>query len=183
MKLKMTLFLLTSAFTLFPTLGEARSYDFEGGYADTVAFSRVCRHCKNKIRHSAYASRLPTRTSGRIHLAIDRATKSMLVFQGTQLIRRYPIGIGGKFHHGRYHFTPQHLNVAKVGPTEWVHYSRKYNNAPLRYAIHLWGDYFIHVGSTSKPGNGCIHLGENHARELFNLIRSASGRNATFRVT
>lgn len=55
--------------------------------------------------------------------------------------------------------------------------SRKYNNAPMPFAVQIWGGYFIH-GSPSVPGwpasHGCVRMpleGRNPASLLFNWIQ------------
>lgn len=58
-----------------------------------------------------------------------------------------------------------------------MHYSRKYDNAPMPYSIFFRGGYAIHgTGAVSRLGrpasHGCIRLAPGNARRLFNLVRN-----------
>ena len=64
-----------------------------------------------------------------------------------------------------------------------MHYSRKYDNAPMPHSIFFHGGYAIHAtGATWKLGqpasHGCIRLSPGHARTLFSLVQK-HGKAAT----
>lgn len=65
--------------------------------------------------------------------------------------------------------------------TMW--YSKKYDNAPMPYAIFFHGGYAIH-GTTaigrlgSAASHGCVRLATGNAREFFKLV-TAAGVNRT----
>jgi lipoprotein-anchoring transpeptidase ErfK/SrfK len=57
------------------------------------------------------------------------------------------------------------------------YYSRKYDNAPMPYSIFFKGGYAVHGTSHVKAlgmpaSHGCIRLATNHARTLFQLVKS-----------
>lgn len=62
--------------------------------------------------------------------------------------------------------------------TMW--HSRKYNNAPMPYAVFFHKGWAIH-GTTaisrlgSPASHGCVRLHPDNAKILFNLIKSAGG--------
>ncbi|HFC04590.1 MAG TPA: L,D-transpeptidase [Rhizobiales bacterium] len=70
---------------------------------------------------------------------------------------------------------------------EKMHYSRKYDNAPMPNSIFFRGGYAIHgTNSISRLGrvasHGCVRLHPDNARELYNLIQSKGRRNTKIRV-
>jgi len=69
-----------------------------------------------------------------------------------------------------------------------MHYSRKYDNAPMPYSVFFLGGYAIHgtnaVSRLGRPAShGCIRLHPRHAAELFSLIRRYGKRNTVIRIT
>ena len=66
------------------------------------------------------------------------------------------------------HFRPYFLNR--------MHYSRKYDNAPMPYSVFFHGGYAVHgTNSISRLGrpasHGCIRLHPSNARRLFKLVK------------
>jgi len=60
---------------------------------------------------------------------------------------------------------------------ERMHYSQKYDNAPMPYSIFFYGGYAIHgsyaTGSLGRPAShGCIRLSPGHARKLYEMVAS-----------
>lgn len=56
-----------------------------------------------------------------------------------------------------------------------IWYSKKYDNAPMPYAIFFNGGYAIHgTASTGRLGypasHGCVRLATENARALYNLV-------------
>lgn len=57
-----------------------------------------------------------------------------------------------------------------------MHYSRKYNNAPMPHSVFFHGGYAIHATyATSRLGapasHGCIRLAPSNARTFFKLVK------------
>ncbi|MDB5650958.1 MAG: L,D-transpeptidase [Hyphomicrobiales bacterium] len=68
---------------------------------------------------------------------------------------------------------------------ERMHYSRKYDNAPMPWSIFFRGGYAIHgTGSVSQLGrpasHGCVRLAPRNASRLFSMV-SAEGARITVR--
>lgn len=58
------------------------------------------------------------------------------------------------------------------------HKSRKYNNAPMPFAIFYDGDYAIHgtdqISRLGKPAShGCVRLDPKNAEILFEMVKTA----------
>jgi lipoprotein-anchoring transpeptidase ErfK/SrfK len=90
------------------------------------------------------------------------------------------------FHEGRHIFTwpVSTAKAGKITPTgvyrpEFMsrnHRSRRYNNAPMPFAIFYDGHYAIHgtdqVKRLGKPAShGCVRLHPDNARILFNMVK------------
>jgi len=59
---------------------------------------------------------------------------------------------------------------------ERMHYSRKYDDAPMPYSIFFRGGYAIHgtmaVSQLGRPAShGCIRLAPGNAARLYSLVR------------
>lgn len=58
-----------------------------------------------------------------------------------------------------------------------MHYSKKYDNAPMPYSIFFNGGYAIHgtgaVSSLGRPAShGCVRLQPGNAATLYNIVKS-----------
>lgn len=56
-----------------------------------------------------------------------------------------------------------------------MHYSSKYDNAPMPHSIFFKGGYAIHATDAvsklgSRASHGCVRLSPEHARTLFRLV-------------
>lgn len=68
-----------------------------------------------------------------------------------------------------------------------MHYSRKYDNAPMPHAIFYHGGYAIHatphVKSLGRPAShGCVRLSPQNAKTLFKLIHQAGMKKTSIRI-
>ena len=57
-----------------------------------------------------------------------------------------------------------------------MHYSRKYDNAPMPNSIFFFGGYAIHatphVGALGHPAShGCVRLSPHHAAKLYEIVK------------
>jgi len=57
-----------------------------------------------------------------------------------------------------------------------MHYSRKYDNAPMPHSIFFSGGYAIHatphVGALGHPSShGCVRLSPRHAAMLYEIVK------------
>ena len=60
-----------------------------------------------------------------------------------------------------------------------MHYSKKYDNAPMPHSIFFSGGYAIHatphVGNLGRPAShGCVRLSPNNAYTLYNMTKGES---------
>ena len=74
-------------------------------------------------------------------------------------------------------FTPYSLQT--------MHYSKKYDNAPMPHSIFFSGGYAIHatphVGNLGRPAShGCVRLHPSNASTLFNIVKNDP--NTTIRI-
>ena len=106
-------------------------------------------------------------TVGKKRIEVDKATQELTAFQGDIVVMKTNISTGRPGHN-----TPN--GEFETGPVkERMHYSRKYDNAPMPYSIQVNGDIFFH-GYSSVPSypasHGCIRIPlgrKNPARYLY----------------
>ena len=67
--------------------------------------------------------------------------------------------------------------AGEFAPTgmERMHYSKKYDNAPMPWSIFFYGGYAIHgsyeTRSLGRPAShGCVRLSPAHARRLYDMV-------------
>jgi len=61
-----------------------------------------------------------------------------------------------------------------------IHYSKKYDNAPMPHSIFFSGGYAIHgsyaTGSLGSPAShGCVRLSPGHAAQLYQMVQAEGG--------
>ena len=66
-----------------------------------------------------------------------------------------------------------------------MHYSKKYDNAPMPHSIFFSGGYAIHatphVGALGRPAShGCVRLSPTNAATLFSIVKQDP--NTTIRI-
>ena len=66
-----------------------------------------------------------------------------------------------------------------------MHYSKKYDNAPMPHSIFFSGGYAIHatphVGALGRPAShGCVRLSPTNARTLYEIVKHDP--NTTIRI-
>ena len=57
-----------------------------------------------------------------------------------------------------------------------IHYSKKYDNAPMPHSIFFSGGYAIHgtraTGALGRPAShGCVRLAPGHASQLYSMVK------------
>jgi lipoprotein-anchoring transpeptidase ErfK/SrfK len=67
------------------------------------------------------------------------------------------------------------------------YYSKKYDWAPMPYAIFFRGGYAIHGTFETKrlgtvASHGCVRLSPDHARQLYRLVQAHGRGNVSIRV-
>ena len=68
-----------------------------------------------------------------------------------------------------------------------VWYSKKYDNAPMPYAIFFHGGYAIHGTNDIKhlgriASHGCVRLHPENAATLFSLVKEIGSENTIIRI-
>jgi hypothetical protein len=104
---------------------------------------------------------------GKKRIEVDQATQELTAYEGDLVVMKTNISTGRPGHR-----TPN--GEFKTGPVkERMHYSRKYNNAPMPYSIQVNGDVFFHGYSSVPPypaSHGCVRIPlgrKNPARYLY----------------
>lgn len=103
------------------------------------------------------------------NVVISKRRQTMSVYQDGELVDQWPVSTArrgyvtpsGTFH--PYSYQP-------------MHYSRKYDNAPMPHSIFFSGGYAIHatphVGNLGRPAShGCVRLSPVNATTLYNMTR------------
>jgi lipoprotein-anchoring transpeptidase ErfK/SrfK len=62
-----------------------------------------------------------------------------------------------------------------------MHYSKKYDNAPMPHSIFFRGGYAIHgtyaTGALGRPvSHGCVRLSPAHAAQLYDMVKREGAR-------
>jgi lipoprotein-anchoring transpeptidase ErfK/SrfK len=110
-----------------------------------------------------------------ILVTVDRDDQLMRVYVEGDLVYVWPVStgrLGYQTPSGRY--SPTMLSR--------MHYSRRYDNAPMPHAIFFRGGYAIHgtysVGRLGREAShGCIRLHPSNARELFRMVQDYGPRD------
>ena len=68
-----------------------------------------------------------------------------------------------------------------------MHYSKKYDDAPMPYSVFFHGGYAIHgTDSISRLGrpasHGCVRLHPDNAKTLFDLVKRVGKSNSTIQI-
>jgi hypothetical protein len=107
---------------------------------------------------------------GAKRVVVDRSKQQLIARQGQRIVLKAPISTGVEGHN-----TP--LGTFGAGPMKRpLHRSRRYHNVPMRWAIQVEGNVFIH--GFAKVGNrpsshGCIRLPVTHgnpAKWLYDWV-------------
>ncbi|SIQ15918.1 L,D-transpeptidase catalytic domain [Rhizobium sp. RU20A] len=112
---------------------------------------------------------------------ISLSSQTMTVTQNGVVTYRWKVSTARKGY-----VTPQGAWKAK-----WLsrnHRSRKYNNAPMPYAVFYNGGYAVHATFDLKrlgrpASHGCVRLHPDHAATFFSLARQNGLANTRIVVT
>ena len=102
-------------------------------------------------------------------VVISKRNQTMSVYEDGELIERWPVSTARKGY-----YTP----TGSFHPYSYqpMHYSKKYDNAPMPHSIFFSGGYAIHatphVGNLGRPAShGCVRLSPSNASTLYTLTR------------
>jgi lipoprotein-anchoring transpeptidase ErfK/SrfK len=146
----------------------------DGGEAKEIRQASVDASVMNK---AGVATNAPAKTKkkaakrrgARLVARINLSSQRMNVVVDGAVVHSWNISSGARGYHtptGTYR--PYHMTR--------MHYSRKYNNAPMPHSVFFRGGYAIHAtGAISRLGtpasHGCIRLHPGNARTFYNLVR------------
>jgi lipoprotein-anchoring transpeptidase ErfK/SrfK len=112
-------------------------------------------------------------SSGRVLAKVDLSSQTMKVYKGGRLVHKWPVSTG-RSGYG----TP--TGTWKIHRMHKRYYSKKYNNAPMPYAMFYYRGYAVHgTNSISRLGrpasHGCVRLHPDNAAKLFSMVKSNGG--------
>lgn len=112
-----------------------------------------------------------------VNITIDVGDQLMYVQTDTGFNDVYPVSTARKGYH-----TPQ--GEFQPYTMARMHYSKKYDNAPMPNSIFFQGGYAIHATYDIKhlghpASHGCVRLHPEHAARLYEMVKEA-GMNNTF---
>ena len=107
---------------------------------------------------------------------VDLSEQRMYVYLDEKLLHSYPVSSGRK----GYGTPTGQWNAYWLSPK---HRSRKYNNAPMPWAVFFHGGYAVHgttdLRNLGRPAShGCIRLAPENAKAFFRLVE-VSGKEST----
>jgi len=110
----------------------------------------------------------PKQSSG-VSIHVDISRQSMVVDVGGRTYGRWKVSTAGEGY-----YTPR--GAWRPYMLKKMHYSRKYDNAPMPHSIFFLGGYAIHAtGYTKSLGrpasHGCIRLHPQNAAKLYALVQ------------
>lgn len=131
---------------------------------------------KSKKRKASSSKK--RRSSGRVTARVDISSQSMKVYRGGRLLHSWKVSTG-RSGYG----TP--TGTWTVHRMHKRYFSRKYNGAPMPYAMFYYRGFAIHgtnaISRLGRPAShGCVRLHPKNAARLFSLVRSYGG---TVKVT
>jgi lipoprotein-anchoring transpeptidase ErfK/SrfK len=103
------------------------------------------------------------------HIEIERSEQIMRVYIEDRLQYIWPVSTGR-----RGYTTP--AGSYRPYSLKRMHYSSKFDDAPMPYSIFYRGGYAIHgtyaINRLGSPAShGCVRLHISNARELFSIVR------------
>ena len=102
-------------------------------------------------------------------IVISKRTQTMSIYEDGQLMDVWPVSTAR-----RGYYTPTgYFHPYSYQP---MHYSKKYDNAPMPHSIFFSGGYAIHatphVGNLGRPAShGCVRLSPANASTLYNMTK------------
>lgn len=119
--------------------------------------------------------------AGNIVARVNIGEQTMTVTENGVLLHRWKVSTGAKGYN-----TPTGSYSAKWASRH--HRSRKYNNAPMPYAIFFKGGYAVHATFDLKrlgrpASHGCVRLHPDNAAQFFAMAHRHGLRNTQIVIT
>jgi lipoprotein-anchoring transpeptidase ErfK/SrfK len=111
---------------------------------------------------------------------VDLSDQTMHVYLGGKLVNIFPVSSGRQ----GYGTPPGNYKAEWLSPK---HRSRKYNNAPMPWAVFFHGGYAIHgtteVRRLGRPAShGCVRLDPANARLFYTMVNKNGRENTTITI-
>lgn len=122
---------------------------------------------------------MSTAASAEVFITVDKSAQVMIVETPTDFYE-WPVSTGRKgYNTPTGNFQPYLLKP--------MHYSSKYENAPMPNSIFFHGGYAIHattaVNSLGRPAShGCIRLSPRDAKWLYQLVKDYGKENTYIEI-
>ena len=118
---------------------------------------------------------------GRVHIEINKGAQRMIVYVDGEQRMTYRVSTGKAGYD-----TPS--GSFRALSMKLMHYSKKYDNAPMPHAIFFRGGYAIHatnaVRNLGRPAShGCVRLSPKDAAALYALVEKMGMRNVSIRIS
>ena len=117
----------------------------------------------------------PVNAASYVKITVDISEQTMHVTTSSGHEEFYPVSTAGE-----HKITP----TGKYKPyvLRKMHYSTRYNNAPMPFSIFYSGNYAIHgtthVKQLGQPAsNGCVRLHPKNAERVFNMVKAVGMDN------
>jgi|688.fasta_scaffold1589860_1 lipoprotein-anchoring transpeptidase ErfK/SrfK len=112
-------------------------------------------------------------------IRIDKSEQKMYVETPTDYYE-WDVSTGRKGYH-----TP--IGVYQPYLVKKIHYSRKYDNAPMPHSIFFHGGYAIHATTEVKKlgrpaSHGCVRLNPQNARWLYHIVNEYGKYNTYIEI-
>ena len=123
----------------------------------------------NRLLIALAAAFFSTSAMAEYHVGVSKRHQTMSVYEDGELLDIWPVSTAR-----RGYYTPS----GTFYPYSYqpMHYSKKYDNAPMPHSIFFNGGYAIHatpyVGNLGRPAShGCVRLSPAHAATLYNMTK------------
>jgi lipoprotein-anchoring transpeptidase ErfK/SrfK len=111
---------------------------------------------------------------------IDVSQQKMRVYGGKKLLYSWKVSTGKRgFWTPRGKYKPKYMTK--------MHYSKKYNNSPMPYAVFFKGGFAIHgtrsVRRLGRPAShGCVRLRTSNAKKFYKLVMQKGRINTLIQI-
>lgn len=118
---------------------------------------------------------------GRITVEINKSTQTMTVYVDGEKRYTWKVSTGRRGY-------PTPSGSFRVLLMKEMHYSRKYDNAPMPFSIFFTNNgHAIHATNAIRhlgrvASHGCVRLSPKNAKTLYELVKAAGARNTTIRI-
>lgn len=105
-----------------------------------------------------------------VDIIVNKATQTMIVAIDSEEIATWKVSTARKGY-----YTP--TGTFYPYSLQTMHYSKKYDNAPMPHSIFFSGGYAIHatphIGNLGRPvSHGCIRLAPTNALTLYDIVKA-----------